>query len=122
MSIRVLVVDDAPFIREVVKQALERYGFEVVGEAVDGVDAIEKTRAILPDIILMDVVMPLKSGLEATKEILKEFPTIKIVALSTVDQQGMVLKALEAGCCDYLAKPFETVKLIQTLRRAIEQR
>ncbi len=121
MAIRVLVVDDAPFIREVISQALQRSGFDIVGEAVDGADAVQKARKLAPDLILMDIVMPQKSGLEATKEILAEMPNVRIVALSTVDQQGMVLKALEAGCCDYVAKPFESAKLIQTLRRALER-
>jgi len=120
MNIRVLVVDDAPFIREVISQTLPNHGFDVIGIAANGQEAIEQARKLTPDLILMDIVMPVKSGLEATKEILAEFPKMKIVALSTIDQQGMVLKALEAGCCDYVAKPFESAKLIQTLRRNVE--
>ena len=116
---RTIIVDDAPFIREVVSQALTRHGFEVVGEAADGLEAVEKAMLLKPDLILMDVVMPKKSGIDATKEILQVLPNVRIVAISTVDQQSMVLKALDAGCCDYVAKPFETEKLIQTLRRAL---
>lgn len=121
MNTRVLVVDDAPFIREVISQTLPLYGFEVVGLAVDGQDAIEQARHLKPELILMDIVMPIKSGLEATKEIIQEFPGIKIIALSTVDQQGMILRALEAGCVDYVTKPFENTKLIQTLRRNVQR-
>ncbi len=118
MSMKVLIVDDAAFIREVLAQLLSKHGFEVAGEAVNGAEAIEMARSIQPDIIVMDIVMPEKSGIQATQEILAEFPQIKIVACSTEGSEAMVTKALEAGCCDFIVKPFKIENVVSTLKSA----
>jgi two-component system, chemotaxis family, chemotaxis protein CheY len=116
MAIKLVIVDDAPFIREVVRQIAEASGIEVVGEAQDGNEAVAVVRAVQPQVVLMDLVMPHKSGIEATKEILAEFSEIKVIACSTLDQETMVMRALDAGCCNYVVKPFKKDQLIKVIK------
>jgi len=116
MEIRLLIVDDAAFIREVLIQIAKKAKISVVGEAADGEDALEKALSLKPDIILMDIVMPRKSGIQATKDILAQLPLTKIIACSTEGQESMVVKALEAGCCDYIVKPFDVNNVIKILQ------
>lgn len=114
---RLIVVDDAPFIREIVRHALEKVGsIVVVGEAGDGEEAIALALKTRPDVILMDIVMPKKSGIEATKEILEQLPETRIVAFSTADQELMVMRAIEAGCCSFMEKPFKAEDLIRAIQ------
>ena len=117
---RLLIADDAPFIREIVRTVAEKNGLLLVGEAVDGNDAVAQVLAHKPDIVLMDIIMPRKSGIEATKEILAKWPECRIVAFSTADQELMVMRALEAGCCSYLAKPFTSEALMAAIQSALE--
>lgn len=121
MAIKLVIVDDAPFIREVIRHTLNNTGIEVVGEAQDGEDAIEVVRQAKPQVVLMDLVMPRKSGIEATREIIAEHPDIKIVACSTLDQETMVMKVLEAGACNYVVKPFNREDLLKAIRSAVGQ-
>ncbi len=119
-KIKLIVADDAPFIREIVKQISQSdTHIELIGEATNGEEAIEMVSALQPDVILMDIVMPKKNGLEAAKEILEHDPKMKIIAFSTLDQEGMLLKALEAGCCDFLAKPFEAADVKTVINKAM---
>lgn len=115
MSFNILVVDDAAFIREALIQICKESGHWVVGEAVNGVEAIDKALALRPDVIIMDMVMPLKNGVEATTEILEKLPKTKIIACSTVDQQFLIKKALQIGCVSYINKPFKKSELIEAL-------
>jgi two-component system, chemotaxis family, chemotaxis protein CheY len=118
MMLKLLVVDDAPFIREIVKQAVVGSAIELVGEASDGEEAVAMALAKKPDVILMDMIMPRKNGIEATKEILKNNPHAKILAFSTVDQESMVQKAMDAGCCGYLSKPFTADDLLKAINKS----
>lgn len=115
MGIKVLVVDDAPFIREVLCDICRSEGHTVVGEADNGKLAVELALSLKPDIVLMDLVMPIKSGIEATKEILKVNPDQKIIACSTLDQNTMIMKAIEAGCIHYIVKPFQKADVVRAL-------
>ncbi len=118
MGIRLVIVDDAPFIREVLRHVFFGSEIEVVGEAQDGVEAVALVRQTQPQVVLMDIVMPKKSGIEATSEILKEFPQTRVVACSTLDQNNMVMRALEAGCCNYVTKPFKAEDVLKAVRAA----
>ena len=118
IMLKLLVVDDAPFIREIVKQAVAGSAIELVGEAADGEEAVAMALAKKPDVILMDMIMPRKNGIEATKEILKNNPGAKILAFSTVDQESMVQKAMDAGCCGYLNKPFTADDLLKAINKS----
>lgn len=117
--IRLVVADDAPFIREIVRHVAKANGIELVGEACDGVEAVAMALKWVPDVILMDIVMPRKSGIEATKEILAQMPEIKVIAFSTHDQETMVMRALEAGCCSYMAKPFTANDLVHAIQQSL---
>lgn len=117
--IRLLIADDAPFIREIVRQVAERNGLEVVAEAIDGVDAVELALKHKPQVILMDIIMPRKSGIEATKEILAQLPETKVIAFSTADQETMVMRAVEAGCCSFVVKPFKAEDLLAAIRSSL---
>lgn len=119
MAIKLVIVDDAPFVREVVRHIFDNTGIEVVGEAQDGEEAVKIVQLTKPQVVLMDLVMPRKSGIEATKEILEQNPKIKIVACSTMDQESMVMRALEAGCCHYITKPFKKDELINAIKNAV---
>lgn len=121
MSVKLVIVDDAPFIREVLVHIFRGTEVEVVGEARDGLEAVEVCLRTRPHVVLMDIVMPKKSGIEATTEILKELPDTRIVACSTVDQNSMVLRALDAGCCHYLTKPFKADEVLRAVRNAAQQ-
>ena len=118
MGIRLVIVDDAPFIREVLRHTFMNTEIEIVGEAVDGEEAIEVVTRLRPHVVLMDIVMPRKSGIEAAIEISRTLPDIKIVACSTVDQNSMIMRALEAGCCNYVTKPFRAEDVINAVRSA----
>jgi two-component system, chemotaxis family, chemotaxis protein CheY len=118
MGIKLVIVDDAPFIREAVRSLIRGTEIELLGEASDGEEAVNLLKSKKPDVILMDMVLPKKNGIEATREILKDNPKIKIVACSTEGQESMLLKALEAGCCSFLAKPFKAEELLKSIRTA----
>ncbi len=118
MGIKLLLADDAPFIREVIANILKGSEFEIIGEAGDGVEALELASQRHPDVILMDIVMPKMSGIEASVEILKKLPHVKIIACSTIEQETMVMRALEAGCCGYVVKPFKADEILKALRSA----
>ena len=119
MSKRILLVDDAVFMRMKLKDILEKNGYEVVGEAQNGVEAIEKYMSEKPDLVTMDITMPEMSGLEAVKEIKKEFPNAKVIMCSAMGQQKMVVEAIEAGAKDFIVKPFDEGRVLEAVHRVL---
>ncbi|MDP3937034.1 MAG: response regulator [Deltaproteobacteria bacterium] len=117
MALRVLVADDALFMREMIKDILRQGGFDVVGEASNGNEALEKYRQLMPDITTMDIVMPLKSGIEALREIRKEHGDAKVVMISALGQDSLVIEALEAGAKDFIVKPFQAEKVLEVVKK-----
>lgn len=103
---RVLVVDDALFMRTVLKTMLSDLGHEVIGEAADGHQAIDKYNELLPDIVTMDITMPELDGVGAVQAIKQKHPTAKIIMCSAMGQQQMIVGAIEAGAMDFIVKPF----------------
>lgn len=120
MSIKVLVVDDAVFMRNMIKDIFSGNDFEVVGEAANGVEAIEKYNELKPDVVTMDIVMPLKSGIEAVKEIVSNDSSAKIVMCSALGQDSLIMEAIEAGAKDFIVKPFKAEKVVEVVRRIAE--
>lgn len=114
---KILIVDDSSFIILICRQALEKSGFQVVGEAYDGFDAIEKAQALQPDVIIMDIALPGKNGFEATQIIHEFLPKTKVLAISALDEDWIREKAIQAGCVDFLEKPFEAVELIDRIEK-----
>lgn len=121
MSSRVLVADDARFMRQLIREIIEPEGFEVVGEAADGRAVVEEFSRLQPDVITMDIVMPKRSGIDATKEILALDPGARIVMVSALGQEALVMEALQAGASDYVVKPFKPDAVIATLRKLVEK-
>jgi len=117
MAVRVLIADDAMFMREMIKDIVEQAGYEVIGEAANGIEAVEKYRELRPDIATMDIVMPLKSGIEAVREITGEFSDARIIMCSALGQDSLVVEALEAGARDFIVKPFKAEQVIEVLKK-----
>lgn len=113
---KILVVDDAGFIRELLSGILISNGYSVI-EARNGVEVVEQYRTFKPDVVIMDLVMPEKNGLQATEEILAEFPAAKIIACSTVDDELMVQKAHQVGCKGFIKKPFNKADVLNALNQ-----
>ena len=118
MSKRIMIVDDAIFMRMKLKDILEKNGYEVVAEAQNGADAIEKYKAEKPDIVTMDITMPEMNGIEALQGIKKIDPSAKVIMCSAMGQQAMVMEAIQSGALDFIVKPFETDRVIDSIVKA----
>jgi len=117
---RVLIVDDAAFMRMMLRDILEKMGHEVVGEATNGQEAVDAYRRLKPDLVTMDIIMPDVMGIEAVKGIMKENPQAKIVMVSALGQQAMVKEAIESGARDFVIKPFQEANVIKTIENVLE--
>ena len=116
---KIMVVDDAAFMRMMVKDILTKNGYEVVGEAENGMKALEKYQELKPDLTTMDITMPEMDGISAVKEIKKVDPNAKIVMCSAMGQQAMVIEAIQAGARDFIVKPFQPDRVLEAVRKAV---
>jgi two-component system chemotaxis response regulator CheY len=116
---RVLVVDDAAFMRKMVSDALATGGHEVVGEAGNGVEAISQYQALKPDLVTLDITMPEKDGLAALGEIVAADPSAKVVMCSALGQESKVLEAIKLGAKDFIVKPFQPARVIEAVGKAL---
>jgi two-component system chemotaxis response regulator CheY len=114
---KVLIVDDAAFMRLSVRQMLERNGFDVIGEAENGNDAVAMAKELNPDIVTMDITMPEMNGIEAVSRIMAFAPHTKILMVSAMGQELMVREAILAGAKNFLVKPFKEADLIGALKK-----
>ncbi|NDI33379.1 response regulator [Chengkuizengella sediminis] len=119
MANKILIVDDAAFMRMMIKDILSKNGFDVVGEAIDGSQAIEKYRELQPDLVTMDITMPEMDGIEALKEIKKIDPNSKVIMCSAMGQQAMVIDAIQAGAKDFIVKPFQADRVIEAIKKTL---
>ncbi len=119
MSKRILIVDDASFMRMMVKEILTKNGYEVAGEAENGQKAIEKYNELTPDLVIMDITMPEVDGIEAVKRIKENDPDAKIVMCSAMGQQAMVIEAIQAGAKDFIVKPFQADRVLEAVKKVI---
>ncbi|AMW98500.1 response regulator [Rummeliibacillus sp. G93] len=119
MSKRILIVDDAAFMRMMIKDILTKNGFEVVGEAGDGAQAVEKYAELKPDLVTMDITMPEMDGIAALKEIKQKDPSAIIIMCSAMGQQAMVIDAIQAGAKDFIVKPFQADRVIEAIQKAL---
>ena len=119
MSKRILVVDDAMFMRETVKRILEQAGYEVAGEADNGQAAIEQYAQLKPDAVLMDITMPVMDGITAAKAILDSDPSAVVLMCTALGQQNLVIQAIQAGVKDYIVKPFHPERVIEGINKAL---
>ncbi len=118
MSLKILIVDDAPFMRFLLRQILEGAGHEIIGEAEDGKEGVQKFHELSPDLITLDVVMPEMTGIEALKEIRKANPRARCVMVTAIDQRDHLLEAMQAGALDYVVKPFDKERVLEALSRS----
>jgi two-component system chemotaxis response regulator CheY len=116
---RILIVDDAAFMRMMIKDILTKNGFEVVGEAENGAKAIEKYGELKPDLVVMDITMPEVDGIQAVKEIKKSDANAKIVMCSAMGQQAMGIEAIQAGAKDFIVKPFQADRVIEAVKKVL---
>ena len=119
MASRVLIVDDAAFMRMMIKDILEKNGFQVVGEANNGIKAVELYKKEKPDIVTMDITMPDMDGIEAVKAIRVFDPTAKVIMCSAMGQQTMVMDAIRAGARDFIVKPFQADRVLEAIRKVL---
>ena len=116
---RVLVADDASFMRQMIREILESGGHEVVGEASDGIEVLEEYKKLQPDLVTMDIVMPRCSGIDALRQIVKLDDAAQVVMCSALGQESLVTEALEAGARDFIVKPFKPESVLSTLTKVL---
>jgi len=119
VSQTVLICDDAIFMRTMVGDILTQAGFEIVGEAETGVQAVEKYKQLHPDLVTMDIVMPDMGGIDAVREICKFDPKARILMCSAMGQQALVVEAIQAGAKDFVVKPFQADRVIDAVGKAL---
>lgn len=119
MAKKILLVDDAAFMRKMIKDTLSKNGYTELYEAVDGADAVEKYGEIQPDLVIMDITMPNMDGLEALKAIRAKNSAANIVMCSAMGQESMVMDAVRSGAKDFIVKPFKPDRVLQTVTNII---
>lgn len=119
MSIRVLVVDDAIFMRSMIRDIFARSPFVIAGEAENGLEAIELYKELRPDITTMDIVMPEVDGVTALKEIMRFDPQAKVIMCSALGQESLIAESIEAGAKDFIVKPFQPNKVLKVVRSVL---
>lgn len=116
---KVLIVDDAAFMRMMIKEILTKNDFDVVGEAADGKAAIEQYKELKPDLVTMDITMPEMDGITALKEIKQIDAEAKIIMCSAMGQQAMVIDAIQAGAKDFIVKPFQADRVLEAINKTL---
>jgi two-component system, chemotaxis family, chemotaxis protein CheY len=116
---RILVVDDAAFMRKMVKDALSNAGHEVVGEAGNGVEAVAGFQELKPDLMTLDITMPEKDGLAALADIVGLDPSARVVMCSALGQETKVVQALKLGAKDFVVKPFQADRVVEAVGKAL---
>jgi len=120
MARSVLIVDDAAFMRMMIKDILEKNGYNVVGEAENGNIAVEKYQELTPDLVTLDITMPEKDGIQALKEIKEINPNATVIMCSAMGQQAMVIDAIQAGAKDFIVKPFQADRVMEAVSKALD--
>ncbi|MCQ2550359.1 MAG: response regulator [Lachnospiraceae bacterium] len=119
MGKSILITDDAAFMRMMLKDILVKDGYEVVGEAVNGADAVEKYGSLKPDLVTMDITMPEMDGIAALKAIKASDPGAKVIMCSAMGQQAMVIESIQAGAKDFIVKPFQRERVLEAIKKVI---
>lgn len=119
MGKRILIVDDADFMRMMIKDILVKNGYEIAGEAADGTGAVRKYKELTPDLVTMDITMPEMDGVDTVKAILDYDPNARIIMVSAIGQQTIVIDAIQAGAIDFIVKPFQPERVIEAISKAL---
>ena len=120
MGARILLVDDAQFMRMMLKNILTTNGYEVAGECENGLQAIAKYKELKPDLVLMDMIMPEMGGIDAVKELVKADPNARVVMCSAMGQQALVVEAIQVGAKDFIVKPFQPANVLEAVAKALQ--
>ncbi|MZQ75134.1 MAG: response regulator [Peptoclostridium sp.] len=120
MGKRILLVDDAAFMRMMIKDILTKNGYDIVGEAENGLKAVEKFKELVPELVIMDITMPEMDGIQAVKEIKAIDKDAKIIMCSAMGQQAMVIEAIQSGARDFIVKPFQADRILESVRKVLE--
>lgn len=120
MKKQILVVDDSTYMRATLKNILSDAGYGIAGEAKDGEEAMELAKALKPDLITLDIIMPGNSGLDLLKELVKEVPQSKVVMVSAVGQEAIMDEAIKGGADAYIVKPFADQNVIETIEKTLK--
>ena len=116
---KILIADDAAFMRMMLRDILVKNGFEIAGEAVNGADALNKYKELKPDLVTLDITMPEVDGLQALKNIRAFDGGAKVVMCSAMGQQSMVIDAIQSGAKDFIVKPFQADRVIEAVKKAL---
>jgi len=119
MGKRILVADDALFMRVTLKNILNQHGYEVAGEATNGREAVEMYKNLKPDLVTMDITMPEMDGISAVREIKKIDPNARIVMVTAMGQKNLVVEAIQAGAKDFIVKPFQPERVIESVQKLL---
>ena len=121
MKLRVLIVDDAIFMRKMISDILVENGMEIAGEADTGAKAVEKYAELRPDLVTMDIIMPEMNGIDAVRKIMESDSQAKVVMCSALGQQALVQEAIAAGAKDFLIKPFNAARVVEVIAKMFNQ-
>ena len=116
----ILIVDDAAFMRMMIKDILVNAGLQVIGEAENGLQAVEKYQELKPDLVTMDITMPELDGIQALKRIREIDPGANVIMCSAMGQQALVLEAIQSGAKDFIVKPFQKERVVETIHQLTE--
>ena len=119
MAKNILICDDAAFMRMMIKDILTKNGYNVAGEAENGQKAVEKYAELKPDLVTLDITMPNKDGIQALKEIKAQDPNATCVMCSAMGQQSMVIEAIQSGAKDFIVKPFQADRVLESIRKVL---
>ena len=119
MGKNILICDDAAFMRMMIKDILTKNGYEVVGEAANGAEGVEKYSQLKPDLVMMDITMPEMNGIDALKKIKESDSNANVIMCSAMGQQAMVIESIQAGAKDFIVKPFQVERVIEAVKKAI---
>jgi two-component system chemotaxis response regulator CheY len=119
MSIRVLVTDDLPFMREAIRDVLESAGITVVGEAENGRDMMYRYADLEPDVVLLDITMPVMDGITALRKLIRYDPSARVVMCSALNEQELILRSIQLGARDFVVKPFEAQRIVSAVTKAM---
>jgi two-component system, chemotaxis family, chemotaxis protein CheY len=119
MGTKVLIVDDLAFIKLIIRDILEKRGFEVIGEASNGIEAVEMYTKIKPDVVLMDITMPRMDGIQALSKIVSIDSHAKVIMCSALGQQKLIIQAIKLGAKDFIVKPFKAERIIGAIKKTL---
>ena len=116
---KVMICDDAAFMRMMIKDILTKNGYNIAGEAENGAKAVEKYNELKPDLVLMDITMPEMDGIQALKKIKESDPNAMVIMCSAMGQQAMVIESIQSGAKDFIVKPFQADRVLEAIKKAV---